>query len=101
MATKKAQQADLKNVGKDEDETTETSANGTQVQAAFGTSNMEDVEEMEKKKLDKALSQVKVSRDDVKLIAEQLEIDSKIAERALKQNKGDVVATLKGLVDGG
>eukprot|EP00667_Euglena_gracilis_P031103 EG_transcript_44442 len=102
MANKKEQQAALKNVGsagREDDEAVGTGADGTRVQAAFGVSNMEDVEELEKKKLDKALAQVKVSKEDVKLVADELEIDARAAERALKQNNGDLIATLRVLIE--
>ena len=90
---------DMSKVSKDEDEAG-VKGDTTQVQGAFGVSNMEDVEELERKKLDKALAAIKVNKDDVKLIANELMMDNQSAKRALKRNSGDAAATLKALVEG-
>jgi len=100
-AHKEKQAAALKLMGQEEeDSSAATGANGTSVHAAFGVSNMEDIAELEKKKLDRVLEKVKVSKEDVKLIADEMEIDLRTAERALKQHNGDVSVTLKSLIQG-
>lgn len=49
--------------------------------------------------LDASLMNVKIQQSDVQLIMEQLELEKKDAERALRKAQGDVVRALCNLVD--
>lgn len=47
---------------------------------------------------DKELAAVKVSANDIDLIAMEFELDKKRAERALRENRGDARATMEALL---
>jgi NACalpha-BTF3-like transcription factor len=49
--------------------------------------------------LAKTLAAVKISKDDVKLIVAELEIDEDTAETKLREANGDVIVALKGLTN--
>ena len=44
---------------------------------------------------EKELAAVKISKEDVDVIASEFEVDKKLAERRLREHKGDLVAALK------
>ncbi|XP_009858061.2 huntingtin-interacting protein K-like [Ciona intestinalis] len=58
------------------------------------TSNAKQAAERERE-----LSAVKISKEDVELVMREMEINKVKAERALRENKGDVVAALTALVN--
>ncbi|KAG2721300.1 hypothetical protein I3760_02G075500 [Carya illinoinensis] len=47
---------------------------------------------------EKELASVKISIADVDIIANELELDSKVAERTLREHKGDAVAAIRHLL---
>lgn len=47
---------------------------------------------------DKQLAAVKINESDVTIIAREFELHKKIAERALRENQGDLKATMKALI---
>lgn len=51
-------------------------------------------EQEEKRKREKELAKVKVNKEDVQAIVREMEVDSDVAERRLKEHNGDVVAAL-------
>lgn len=53
-----------------------------------------------KKKADSALKHVKIQQTDVDLIVDEMELDPKEAEKALRMANGDVVQALRNLVRG-
>lgn len=55
----------------------------------------------EKRRKEKELAKVKVSKEDVQLIVEEMEVEAEVAERTLKEHKGDVVATLRSFLSVG
>lgn len=44
---------------------------------------------------DKELAAVKVRQEDILIVSSELEIDKKSAEKRLRENKGDIKATLE------
>ena len=55
-------------------------------------------ERMEKAKREKELAQVKITKEDVDLIVDQMEISQILAEKSLREHKGDVVEALVSLL---
>ena len=53
---------------------------------------------LEALRIEKELSLVKVSEEDIKIIASEFDMTTKRAERALKQCKGDLKATIVHLI---
>jgi NACalpha-BTF3-like transcription factor len=49
-------------------------------------------------KKEKELAAVKVSESDIDIIASEFEIQKRQAERALRENKGDLQATIKEMI---
>ncbi|XP_073030084.1 uncharacterized protein [Primulina eburnea] len=47
---------------------------------------------------EKELSAVKINPADVDIIANELELDKKVAERTLREHKGDAVAAIRSLL---
>lgn len=47
---------------------------------------------------EKELAAVKISAGDVDIIANELELDKKVAERTLREHKGDAVAAIRHLL---
>lgn len=47
---------------------------------------------------EKELAAVKINPTDVEIIANELELDKKIAERTLREHKGDAVAAVRFLL---
>ncbi|GJM97151.1 hypothetical protein PR202_ga14056 [Eleusine coracana subsp. coracana] len=47
---------------------------------------------------EKELAAVKINPTDVEIIANELELDKKIAERTLREHKGDAVAAVRSLL---
>jgi len=47
---------------------------------------------------EKELASVKVSEEDIQLVASQFDLDVKSAERALRENRGDAAETLRSLL---
>ncbi|KAL9268991.1 Huntingtin-interacting protein K-like protein [Drosera capensis] len=47
---------------------------------------------------EKELAAVKINAGDVDIIANELELDKKVAERTLREHKGDVVAAIRSLL---
>eukprot|EP00898_Chlorokybus_atmophyticus_P004335 jgi/Chlat1/4902/Chrsp31S04914 len=47
---------------------------------------------------EKELAAVKINQADVDLIATEMELDKKVAERTLREHKGDTVAALRSLL---
>ncbi|XP_068662415.1 uncharacterized protein [Aristolochia californica] len=47
---------------------------------------------------EKALAAVKINPTDVDIIANELELDKKVAERTLREHKGDAVAAVRHLL---
>ena len=56
-------------------------------------------ERIEKAKREKELAQVKIRKEDVDLIVDQMEISQSIAEKRLREHKGDVVEALVSLLE--
>lgn len=52
-----------------------------------------------KKKIDPDLMHVKIQQSDVKAIVDELDVDEKLAERALRKANGDVVQALCDLIN--
>ena len=68
--------------------------------AISGITDDKERKELEAKRLrERALAKVKVSKDKVELIMEEMELSRPVAERALKIHKDDVEAALRALVD--
>eukprot|EP00994_Dinema_validum_P006020 NODE_4261_length_483_cov_47.398618_g3656_i0.p1 GENE.NODE_4261_length_483_cov_47.398618_g3656_i0~~NODE_4261_length_483_cov_47.398618_g3656_i0.p1 ORF type:complete len:135 (+),score=57.95 NODE_4261_length_483_cov_47.398618_g3656_i0:59-406(+) len=88
-------------LNQDEEKESNSKVTGANVQEAFGTAKVGDAEaiaEAARKQRDKELAAIKVDKADVKLISEQMEVEVKQAERALKEHNGDLNATFKTLV---
>jgi hypothetical protein len=47
---------------------------------------------------DKELAAVKITQDKIELLVAEFELDTKTAERRLKENKGDAKATIEALL---
>lgn len=47
---------------------------------------------------EKELAAVKINMADVEIIANELELDKKVAERTLREHKGDAVAAIRFLL---
>ncbi|KAK4759331.1 hypothetical protein SAY87_022462 [Trapa incisa] len=47
---------------------------------------------------EKELASVKINAGDVDIIANELELDKKVAERTLREHKGDAVAAIRSLL---
>ncbi|KAK4783251.1 hypothetical protein SAY86_007625 [Trapa natans] len=47
---------------------------------------------------EKELASVKINAEDVDIIANELELDKKVAERTLREHKGDAVAAIRSLL---
>ncbi|XP_051125222.1 uncharacterized protein LOC127247433 [Andrographis paniculata] len=47
---------------------------------------------------EKELAAVKINTADVEIIANELELDKKVAERTLREHKGDAVAAIRSLL---
>lgn len=47
---------------------------------------------------EKELAAVKINAGDVEIIANELELDKKVAERTLREHKGDAVAAIRHLL---
>lgn len=47
---------------------------------------------------EKELASVKINAADVEVIANELELDKKVAERTLREHKGDAVAAIRSLL---
>lgn len=47
---------------------------------------------------EKELAAVKINAADVDIIANELELDKKVAERTLREHKGDAVAAIRHLL---
>ncbi|XP_042020608.1 huntingtin-interacting protein K-like [Salvia splendens] len=47
---------------------------------------------------EKELAAVKINAGDVDIIANELELDKKVAERTLREHKGDAVASIRSLL---
>eukprot|EP00795_Rhopilema_esculentum_P000268 gene268-9916_t len=56
-------------------------------------------ERLEKAQREKELAQVKIKKEDVDLIVDQMEISQVIAEKRLREHKGDVVEALVSLLE--
>jgi NACalpha-BTF3-like transcription factor len=56
---------------------------------------VDKVKEEEKAKRERELAAVKINPDDVEVLVAELEIDKVAAERKLRENKGDVLETLR------
>lgn len=52
-----------------------------------------------KKKIDPDLMNVKIQQADVKAIVDELDVDEKVAERALRKAGGDIVQALRDLIN--
>ncbi|KAG9143943.1 hypothetical protein Leryth_022965 [Lithospermum erythrorhizon] len=48
--------------------------------------------------LEKELAAVKINSADIDVIANELELDKKLAERTLREHKGDAVAAIRSLL---
>nr|CAB3492590.1 unnamed protein product [Digitaria exilis]CAB3497575.1 unnamed protein product [Digitaria exilis] len=64
--------------------------------AAIASSKVADWNAM--KLREKELAAVKINPTDVEIIANELELDKKIAERTLREHKGDAVAAVRFLL---
>ena len=56
-------------------------------------------ERIERAKREKELAQVKIRKEDVDLIVDQMEISQSIAEKRLREHEGDVVEALVSLLE--
>ncbi len=56
-------------------------------------------ERLQKAKKDKELAQVKIKRGDVDMIVDQMEISQALAEKRLREHKGDIVEALVSLLN--
>ncbi|XP_073009461.1 uncharacterized protein [Typha latifolia] len=64
--------------------------------AALASSKEADWQAM--KMREKELAAVKINSTDVDIIANELELDKKVAERTLREHKGDAVAAIRSLL---
>ncbi|KAI3973000.1 hypothetical protein MKX01_019658 [Papaver californicum] len=64
--------------------------------AAIAASSEANLNAMKLK--EKELASVKINAGDVDIIANELEIDKKVAERTLREHKGDAVAAIRHLL---
>ena len=56
-------------------------------------------EAAEKQQLEKELSKIKILKEDVDLIVQEMEIPQSVAERKLREHRGDVVEALVALTN--
>ncbi|CAI9118962.1 OLC1v1020596C1 [Oldenlandia corymbosa var. corymbosa] len=72
----------------------------TRVQEAMASIAASREADLQAKKLrEKELAAVKINAVDVDIIANELELDKKLAERVLREHKGDAVAAIRSLID--
>nr|XP_043627509.1 huntingtin-interacting protein K [Erigeron canadensis] len=64
--------------------------------ASISASKQADLDAMRLR--DKELAAVKINPAEVDIIASELELDKKVAERALREHKGDAVAAIRHLI---
>ncbi|KAG5011048.1 hypothetical protein AAZX31_07G221400 [Glycine max] len=64
--------------------------------ASIAASSEADWQAMRKR--EKELAAVKINAADVDIIANELELDKKVAERTLREHKGDAVAAIRHLL---
>jgi NACalpha-BTF3-like transcription factor len=59
---------------------------------------VESSQRAEKQQREKELAAVKVNKDDIEVLVKELDMDKKKAERALRENGGDLAKTIASLV---
>ncbi|KAI5650926.1 hypothetical protein M9H77_36931 [Catharanthus roseus] len=64
--------------------------------ASISASKEADIQAMRMR--EKELAAVKINAADVDVIANELELDKKVAERTLREHKGDAVAAIRSLL---
>lgn len=64
--------------------------------ASISASKEADIQAMRMR--EKELAAVKINAADVDVIASELELDKKVAERTLREHKGDAVAAIRSLL---
>eukprot|EP00245_Coleochaete_scutata_P006391 TRINITY_DN20821_c0_g1_i1.p1 TRINITY_DN20821_c0_g1~~TRINITY_DN20821_c0_g1_i1.p1 ORF type:complete len:115 (+),score=50.35 TRINITY_DN20821_c0_g1_i1:129-473(+) len=95
VASKDEQQQN-KALDKITDHVEERELSSSKVQQAMASLKAREVADAEAQRLrEKELAAVKVNAADVDLIANELELEKKVAERLLRENKGDVVAAVR------
>ncbi|KAL2459723.1 DNA-binding enhancer protein-related [Forsythia ovata] len=66
--------------------------------ASISASKEADIQDARMRFGEKELAAVKINAADVDIIANELELDKKVAERTLREHKGDAVATIRSLL---
>ncbi|PIA28025.1 hypothetical protein AQUCO_07300006v1 [Aquilegia coerulea] len=73
--------------------------NSTRVQEAMASISASSEADLNAMRLrEKELSAVKINAIEVDIIANELELDKKVAERTLREHKGDAVAAIRHLL---
>ncbi|KAH6788344.1 DNA-binding enhancer protein-like protein [Perilla frutescens var. hirtella] len=71
----------------------------TRVQEAMASISASKEADIQAARLrEKELAAVKINAGDVDIIANELELDKKVAERTLREHKGDAVAAIRSLL---
>ncbi|KAK1592748.1 hypothetical protein Q3G72_029755 [Acer saccharum] len=71
----------------------------SRVQEAMASINASKAADLNAMRLrEKELAAVKINAADVDIIANELELDKKVAERTLREHKGDAVAAIRSLL---
>ncbi|KAL2459335.1 DNA-binding enhancer protein-related [Forsythia ovata] len=66
--------------------------------ASISASKEADIQDARMRFGEKELAAVKINAADVDIIANELELDKKVAERTLREHKGDAVAAIRSLL---
>lgn len=69
------------------------------IKALTAINDKRHLDESKRKAEQAVLANVKIRKEDVELIIQELELPRSKAEKILRQHRGDVVATLKALVN--
>ena len=68
-------------------------------EALFALTTKDDAAAEAEKERERALAAVKVSKEDVDLVVQELDVDRAVADRELRVHGGDVVKALRALVN--
>ncbi|KAK6160986.1 hypothetical protein DH2020_004367 [Rehmannia glutinosa] len=99
MVDSKDLQQQSKALDKLTDRVEDRQLDSTRVQEAMASiSASKDADIQAARLREKELAAVKINAADVDIIANELELDKKVAERTLREQKGDAVAAIRSLL---
>ncbi|BBN12782.1 hypothetical protein MPTK1_5g22870 [Marchantia polymorpha subsp. ruderalis] len=82
------------------DHVEERQLDSTRVQQAMESINARAEADRHAQRLkEKELAAVKISQEDVDIMVEELELDRKVAERRLREHKGDAIAAIRSFLN--